>query len=109
MSLPAEVESLNPRLHETMHMHGCWGWFLAFGIALILLGVAAISAQFVATLTSVLVFGCLLLAGGGVQIVNAILARHWRAFFVSLLVGILHIVVGGLMIDRPDRAAEALT
>jgi uncharacterized membrane protein HdeD (DUF308 family) len=92
-----------------MYLRGCWGWFLALGIALILLGIAAIGAQFVATLTSIVLFGSLLLAGGVVQIVNAVLARGWRAFFVYLLVGLLHVIVGGLMIERPDRAAEALT
>jgi uncharacterized membrane protein HdeD (DUF308 family) len=109
MSLPSGAESVNPRFLESMQLHGCWGWFLALGIAMILLGTAAIGAQFVATLTSIILFGSLLLAGGVVQIVNAVLARGWRAFFVYLLMGILHVVVGGMMIERPDRAAEVLT
>jgi uncharacterized membrane protein HdeD (DUF308 family) len=111
MSLPSEADSINPRLHELMYLRGCWGWFLALGIALILLGCAAISAQFVvtATLTVIILFGSFLIASGVVQIVNAVLARRWRPFFVYLLGGILHLVVGTLMIERPGRAAEVLT
>jgi uncharacterized membrane protein HdeD (DUF308 family) len=67
------------------------------------------SATFVTTLASVMVFGFLLLAGGTVQIVNAFLARSWRGFFVHLLAGTLHLIVGLLMIERPLVAAEGLT
>jgi uncharacterized membrane protein HdeD (DUF308 family) len=102
-------EPINQRYEERLRLRGCWCWFLALGIALILLGAAAIGAQYVTTLTSVLVFGILLVAGGVVQIVNAVLARGWRAFFLHLLAGILHLVVGGLMIDEPLRAAAVLT
>ncbi len=109
MSFPSGSQAINPRYYEAMQLRGCWGWFLALGIALVILGMTAISAQFVATLTSVTLFGSLLLAGGVVQLVNAFVARGWRAFFVALLVGVLHIVVGGMMIERPGRAAEVLT
>jgi uncharacterized membrane protein HdeD (DUF308 family) len=55
------------------------------------------------------VFGWLLVGGGVVEIVNAFVAGTWRGTFHHLLSGILHLVVGGVMIDRPYRAAEILT
>jgi uncharacterized membrane protein HdeD (DUF308 family) len=109
MSSPSLPESINPRFEEMLRLRKYWAWLLALGITLVLLGVAAMGAQLVVTLTTVLVFGILLLAGGVVQVVNAVLARGWRVFFLHLMAGVLHLVVGGLMIDRPVRAAEALT
>src|SRR5262249_59506570 len=49
------------------------------------------------------------LGGGVVQIVNAFRGRSWGGFFLHLLAGVLHLVVGLLMIERPLRAAEILT
>src|SRR5215469_3662275 len=41
-----------------------WGWYLALGIVLIVLGLVAISDAYLATVASVLVFGWILIAGG---------------------------------------------
>jgi uncharacterized membrane protein HdeD (DUF308 family) len=41
-------------------------------------GALAVGATYVATLTTLIVFGSVLLAGGVVQTVNAFLARTWR-------------------------------
>ena len=40
-----------------------WGWFLAFGIGLAALGVAAVARAFTATIASMLFFGWLLVIG----------------------------------------------
>jgi uncharacterized membrane protein HdeD (DUF308 family) len=69
----------------------------------------AVGSAYIATLTTLLVIGSLLLAGGVVQIVNAFLAHTWRGFFLYLLGGLLHLVLGGLMIEHPERTAELLT
>jgi uncharacterized membrane protein HdeD (DUF308 family) len=100
---------LNPRLEEKMRLEKCWIWFLILGIVLILLGIVALGSPFVVAVTSVLLFGCLLLGGGVVQIVNAVLARSWRGFFVHLLAGVVHLLLGGLMVEQPARAAVDLT
>lgn len=109
MNLQQEHDRLNPQYEECLRLHDCWLWFLVLGIAIMLVGVAAIGAAFIATLTTVFVFGILLIVGGVVQIVNAFLARTWQAFFVHLLVGVLHLIVGGIMVEHPLRAAEGLT
>jgi uncharacterized membrane protein HdeD (DUF308 family) len=109
MSLRVPADALNPRYEECLRLHKCWLWFLVLGIALMVVGVLALGAAVITTLTTVLVFGCLLLAGGVVQIVNAFLGRSWRGFFLHLLGGILHLVIGVLMIEHPVAAAEGLT
>ena len=82
-------EPLNPHYEECLRLHRCWAWFLVLGILLMVVGLVAMGATFIATLASVMVFGFLLLAGGTIQIVNAFLARTWRGFFVHLLAGTL--------------------
>jgi uncharacterized membrane protein HdeD (DUF308 family) len=109
MSLLTQPDPLNQRYEECLRLYRCWGWFLILGIALMVVGVMAVGAAFIATLTTIFVFGCILLAGGVVQIVNAFLARSWRGFFVHLLVGVLHLIVGVFMIEDTIGAAVALT
>jgi uncharacterized membrane protein HdeD (DUF308 family) len=109
MNVDTQADPIPTGLPRLARLRRLWLWFLILGIVLILLGVLAIGVPFVATLTTVLVFGILLLAGGVVQVVSAILARGWQGFFLHLLAGILHFIVGGLMIERPLLAAEALT
>ncbi|HEX4589082.1 MAG TPA: DUF308 domain-containing protein, partial [Gemmataceae bacterium] len=47
-----------------------WGWLLLLGILLILAGAGAISYPFMATLSTVAVFGWFLLFGAGVEIAS---------------------------------------
>jgi uncharacterized membrane protein HdeD (DUF308 family) len=84
-------------------------WLLILGIVLIIVGMAAIGSAFVATLTTVLVFGMLLIIGGGVQIVNALFAGRWRGFWLHLLAGILYLVLGFLLVQHPLAAAAGFT
>jgi uncharacterized membrane protein HdeD (DUF308 family) len=86
-----------------------WGWFLALGIALVLLGVFALVAAEIATLASVLLFGWLVLVGGVFEVVAAFWARQWSGFILHLLVGFLYVVVGVLMIGHPVAVAAGLT
>ena len=94
---------------ELEQLRHSWIWLLIFGIALILLGMFAISSSFIATLATILVFGYLLLIGAALQVINAFWAHRWRGFFLHLLVGILYLITGLIMIDKPLRAAEAVT
>lgn len=112
MSQFAPRQSLNPRYEECLRLHHCWPWFLVLGAVLMVVGALAISAPYLTaltTLTTVFMCGILLLCGGVVQIVNAFLARSWRGFFLYLLGGILHMVVGLLMVQHPVVAAAGIT
>ena len=86
-----------------------WGWFLALGIGLVILGLCAVGSSFVATFATVTTFGVLVLIGGGLEIVSSFSARQWGGFFLHLLGGILYVVIGFLMVTRPLAAASGLT
>ena len=66
-----------------------WGWFLAFGIGLVALGVAAVARAFTATIASMLFFGWLLVIAAVIEIVQAVMVGHWAGFFGHLLAAIL--------------------
>jgi uncharacterized membrane protein HdeD (DUF308 family) len=87
-----------------------WGWYMALGIALIVIGVVAIGGDVVgATLISMVVFGALIFIGGIVQIVGAFAARGAGNVILLLLVGILDIVVGWMLMQHPAVGALATT
>jgi len=86
-----------------------WGWFLAFGIGLLLLGVAAVARSFSATIASMLFFGWLLLFAAGIEIVQSVMVGQWSGFFHHLVAAILFAVMGILLVTRPLISAEVLT
>jgi len=100
---------LTTQFRDIDEVRNNWGWFLALGILLVLLGCAVISSSFYATIFSVFILGIFLLGAGIVQIVQAFLARKWSGLFLSLMLGILYIVIGVFCAARPAMAAVSLT
>jgi uncharacterized membrane protein HdeD (DUF308 family) len=86
-----------------------WGWFLALGIGLIILGIAALGHSLVASLVMVSLFGWLLLVGGILAVAHAFLRRRWGGFFLDLFTGLLYSAVGVLIVDHPAESAAGLT
>lgn len=95
--------------HELEAIRGKWGWFLALGIALILLGTIAIVVPALMTLTTVVFFGILFLIVGIAESIGAFWARDWSGFFVRLLAGLLYLLLGVLFVISPVESAAALT
>jgi hypothetical protein len=60
-----------------------WGWFRAFGVGLLLLGVIAIARSVTATIVSMLFFGWLLVLACGIEIAKAVMVGHRIALAVE--------------------------
>ena len=86
-----------------------WGWALALGIALIILGMIALGAAVATTVASVLLFGWLLIIGGALEVAHGFVRRAWSGFFLDVLTGVLYLVVGFMFIRNPVEAAATLT
>lgn len=84
-------------------------WFLILGIALILLGIAAIVFPFIATLSATFFVGWLLVISGIVQIIHAFGFKDWRGFAWELLIGILQTLAGVALLVFPLAGIVALT
>jgi len=86
-----------------------WGWFLAFGFGVLVLGIAAVVRAVTATVASMLFFGWLLVLASGIEIAQAVMVGHWAGFFLHLLAAILFGITGLLMVTRPLISAEVAT
>jgi len=86
-----------------------WGWFLVFGIALMVLGAACIAKSQTATTFSILALGWVLAISGLIWLVGALQTWTWGGFFMYLLNAIIRCVTGYLLIRHPDAGAEAVT
>ena len=95
-----------PGMDETGHH---WGWVLALGILLFILGLFATSAAFTTTMLTVLVIGVLLLVAGVIEIISAFRNAHFGGFGMHLFTGILDIVCGALLVAYPGAGALTLT
>jgi len=79
------------------------------GIAMLVLGTAAVIYDVTATIASVVLFGWLLMLAGIMQIVHAFQVRSWSGFFLYLLDGILRATVGTFLVVYPGLGALSLT
>jgi uncharacterized membrane protein HdeD (DUF308 family) len=86
-----------------------WGWFLVFGILLMMLGVVCIGKAQTATRFSILALGWVLLISGVLWLVNSFYAFSWHGFFLYLLNAIIRGVCGYLLIRHPNAGAEGVT
>src|SRR5215467_1150989 len=93
-------------LEEVSHR---WGWYLALGIALIILGAIAVSDAYIATVASVFVFGWILIAGGVLLGFMSFLTGKWSGFLLALAAGILVFITGVMMLRAPLAGAATLT
>ncbi len=83
------------------HIAEKWGWFLALGIVLILVGIAAICFPLVSTIAAKIFLGWLFLIGGVFMIIHAFSAQGWGGFLWSLLIGVLYLIAGGYLAFFP--------
>ena len=86
-----------------------WGWYLALGILMIVVGFYAIYAEGLATLASVVALGFVLLIAGVGQIAAAFMARGAGHVILLLLVGFLDIIVGLALLQHPTINALFIT
>ena len=86
-----------------------WWLYVALGVLSVVVGLLAISSNFIATLLSVRVFGWLLLIAGISEVVHAIMVRQLRGFALHLLAAALYLLTGLFILEDTVRAATVLT
>jgi uncharacterized membrane protein HdeD (DUF308 family) len=103
----SDIPALDVQIPRELVQH--WGWFLAFGIGVLVLGIAAVVRAFAATVVSMLFFGWLLVLAAGIEVAQAVMVGHWAGFFLHLLAAVLFGITGLLMVIRPVISAEVAT
>ena len=107
--IPSMADGIFNPVPGVHRIHGPWGWFLALGIGLILLGASAIVFEVTATYATIVVFGWLLLVGGFLQLIHAFRTGNRSGFLLHLLAAVLRGFVGYLLVRYPLMGAETLT
>jgi uncharacterized membrane protein HdeD (DUF308 family) len=87
-----------------------WGWVVALGFLVGVLGLVAIWRARTATLLYVGFIGVLLLVSAVAVLIFAFsLTGYWTDFFVHVLWAVLLAIVGLILVTRPGISAEAIT
>jgi uncharacterized membrane protein HdeD (DUF308 family) len=85
------------------------GWFIALGTILILIGVVAIVSPMLATFSTAIFIGWILIIGGIAQIIHAFWAKGWDGFFWEIFIGLLQLLAGIILLTYPVASVIALT
>ena len=109
MSSECEQCASTPQWVCSEGLRRSWGWLLAAGIALVVLGVVALSVPCFVGLAMEVFLGWLLVIGGVLQGVQAFRTRGWGGFFFAVLSAALYIVAGVLLLGNPMWGLIAMT
>jgi uncharacterized membrane protein HdeD (DUF308 family) len=104
---PPADSALSTILARALHDH--WGWFLAEGIALTVLGLGAMILPTVAGVVATIALGWLLLMAGLVGLIATFNTRQAPGFAFSLLSALLALFVGAVLVWNPLGGVVTLT
>src|SRR6185437_11105299 len=82
-------------------LRGKWAAITAFGVLLVVLGVAALVFSLVATIITVTLNGILFMIAGAAEIGIGMHSRDWGRFFLWVIGGLVYIAAGILCIVNP--------
>lgn len=97
------------RSEEIARLKASWGWFVAGGIALIVLGIITIGTAVASTIVTMGFLGACLLIAGLIQIVHAFSPGKWGGFLGPFLCGFFLALSGILILRSPGASAVTLT
>ena len=107
MTLPHDLSGLQAKMRDTMRAH--WKAFLAEGILLALMGLAALLLPQVAGLAVTILLGWLFLIMGIGGLIVTFWAREMPGFWWSLISAALAVLAGLVLLARPMQGVLTLT
>jgi len=107
MSTSPDIERIQTAVAKSLHAH--WKIFLAEGIILSLLGLAAIALPLVATVAIAVIVGWVLFFSGIIGLISTFRMRHAPGFWWSLVSAILGVGAGVILLRWPLTGALSLT
>ena len=107
MAMERQTEQLGRAFAGAVHEH--WALFLAEGIILVILGIAAITLPLVATIALTIIIGWIFLVSGIVGLVTTFWMRQAPGFWWSLISAIIAIGAGVVLLLWPVSGSVSLT
>jgi uncharacterized membrane protein HdeD (DUF308 family) len=104
---PTSTRAIQQALATSLHRN--WKFFFFEGVALLILGAAAIIIPQLATLTVAILIGWLLLFSGAVGLISTFRMSAGPGFWWSLLSAIIAIFAGSVLLSSPVTGAVSLT
>lgn len=101
------IASLKSGITDAIHGH--WKLFLAQGLVMMVLGVAAVSVPLLSTLATEIFVGWLFIIGGIVRIASLPRTRVTPGFWWSLLTAVVVGLLGVLLVAQPLKGELTLT
>lgn len=111
MSTPSETSAHQPASLGThlVPLRRNWGWLMAAGIALIVLGVIGLGSVALLSIASAVWFGAMIFVGGIVVLIDAFRQQGWKSRLLHILIGVLYLAVGVVTFANPLAATASLT
>jgi uncharacterized membrane protein HdeD (DUF308 family) len=107
--------AMNPTLpHHNLgeaieRLRGKWGAIVAFGVLLMMLGLASLVFAFASTIAMVTLNGILFIIAGAAEIAVGMHTQGWGRFFLWVIGGIINLLFGIVCILDPVIASLWLT
>jgi uncharacterized membrane protein HdeD (DUF308 family) len=102
----SQVMAPIPVLGDLIHN---WGWLLAQGILLVVLGTVGLGMTIWLTLATVFIFGVFLVIGGGIQIFQTLKCKGWGSILWHALIAVLYVLAGLSIMADPLAASTLFT
>lgn len=109
MSTPSQVSSPPSLGTHLIPLRRNWGWLMAAGIALVILGGLGLGAVALLSVASAIWFGAMIFVGGIVVLIDAFRHQAWKSRLLHILIGVLYVAVGVLTFVNPLVATASLT
>src|SRR5271163_1057671 len=107
MTLPQDITNLQSKMSAAVREH--WKAFLAEGILLAILGLAAMIVPPLASLAVTIFLGWMFLISGVAGLIVTFWARQMPGFWWSLISAVLGIGAGIILLARPIQGVLTLT
>ena len=86
-----------------------WGWLLALGLLMTLLGLVGLGMTYWLTVVAVFWCGVLAIVGGIAQILDAFHHKSWKGIVWHVIIGLIYVAAGLAMVTMPVASALWLT
>ena len=106
-TLPHDIANLQSRVSAAVREH--WKAFLAEGILLAILGLAAMIVPPLASLAVTIFLGWMFLISGIGGLIVTFWARQMPGFWWSLFSAALAVLAGGILLAKPEQGILTLT